>query len=217
MPFLSPASDAPPPTQTAIIVPVSAAEPLVGRHRRHLDAASSWGVPAHVTVLYPFVEPAQVDDQLIAALDAALAPVPAVDCRFERTQWFGHDVLWLDPEPSGWFLDLIGSVCDAFPDHLPYGGAHDEVVPHLTIAERRLGSLSAVQSAEQAVRAGLPLSTRIAGVLLIAGTRAPNSWRILHEFRLGAARDEFQRCPIPDGAPRGSSRSDGVGVSVGRP
>jgi hypothetical protein len=44
------------------------ADSLVERHRQHLDAAATWGVPAHVTVLYPFVEPAQVDDDLVATL-----------------------------------------------------------------------------------------------------------------------------------------------------
>jgi hypothetical protein len=64
------------------------------------------------------------------------------------------------------------------------------VVPHLSIAERRLGSLPAVQGAEQAVNTGLPLSTSIETVLLIAGTQAPNSWRLLHEFRLGAPKSQ---------------------------
>ena len=187
MPYLSPVSDVPPATQTAVIVPVPAADPLVDRHRRHLDAAASWGVPAHVSVLYPFVEPARVDDQLIATLAAALGQVAAFDCRFARTRWFGRDVLWLDPEPAGWFRDLTASVWAAFPDHAPYGGAHDEVIPHLTIGESRLGSLSVVQEAERDVQTGLPLSTRIETVLLIAGTQAPSSWRVLHEFRLGAA------------------------------
>lgn len=57
---------------------------------------ASWGVPAHVSVLYPFVEPAQVDDDLIATLAAVLGAVSAFDCCFARTQWFGKDVLWLD-------------------------------------------------------------------------------------------------------------------------
>jgi len=190
VPYLSPAFDAPPPTQTAVIVPVSAAGPLVDEHRRLLDSAAAWGVPAHVTVLYPFVEPAQVDDHVIAALAAAIGSVAAFVCSFARTQWFGQDVLWLDPEPAGLFRDLTASVWGAFPDHAPYGGAHDDVVPHLTIAECRLGSLSAVRVAEQAVQTGLPLSTRIERVLLVAGTQAPSSWRLLHEFPLGAARSE---------------------------
>ena len=113
--------------------------------------------------------------------------VDAFDCRFSRTQWFGQDVLWQDPEPPRPFIDLTAAAWEAFPHHPPYGGAHDHVVPHLTIAER---SLSAVKTAEQAVQTGLPLSTHIEGVLLIAGTQAPNSWRVLHEFRLRAARSE---------------------------
>jgi hypothetical protein len=44
------------------------ADALIERHRQHLDAAATGGVPAHVTVLYPFVEPARVDDELAATL-----------------------------------------------------------------------------------------------------------------------------------------------------
>ncbi len=189
MKHLSPASDAPPPTQTAVIVPVPDADVLVDEHRRHLDMAASWGVPAHVSVLYPFVEPTEVDGHVVATLAAVFASVAAFDCRFSRTRWFGHDVLWLDPEPAQSFRDLTAAVWAAFPHHPPYGGAHDDVVPHLTIADRRQGSLSAVQRAEHLVQAGLPLPTHLEKVLLIAGTQAPSSWRVLHEFRLGAAKD----------------------------
>jgi hypothetical protein len=38
-------------TETAVIIPVSSAEPVVAEHRRRLDPSASWGVPAHVTVL----------------------------------------------------------------------------------------------------------------------------------------------------------------------
>ncbi|MGV8967963.1 MAG: 2'-5' RNA ligase family protein [Cellulomonas sp.] len=186
---LSPASDAPPPTHTAVIVPVPDAGRLVDEHRCQFDVAASWGVPAHVSVLYPFVEPAHVDGLVVETLTAVCDSVAAFDCRFSRTQWFGHDVLWLDPEPAQPFRDLTSAVWAAFPEYPPYAGAHDGVVPHLTIAESRLGSLTAVQRVEQAVQTGLPLSARIETVLLIAGTQAPNSWRILHEFRLGTARD----------------------------
>jgi 2'-5' RNA ligase len=76
------------------------ADSLVERHRQHLDAAATWGVPAHVTVLYPFVEPAQVNDDLVATLVRAARSVASFECRFERTRWFGDDVLWLDPNPA---------------------------------------------------------------------------------------------------------------------
>ena len=120
---LSPASDAPPPTQTAVIVPVPDTDSLVDEHRRHLDVAASWGVPAHVSVLYPFVEPAQVDGHLVATLAAVFGSVAAFDCRFSQTQWFGHDVLWLNPEPAQPSRDLTAAGVAAFHAHRE-GPAH---------------------------------------------------------------------------------------------
>jgi 2'-5' RNA ligase len=163
---------------------VPAAEPVVAEHRRRLDPAAAWGVPAHVTVLYPFVDPSAVDEHVLALVAAAVLPVHAFECSFARSRWFGQDVLWLDPDPAQPFRDLTTAVSTAFPQHRPYGGAHDDVVPHLTVAERRMADLAAVKAAEQAVRPYLPVTTRIDRVLLIAGAEAPSSWRVLHEFTL---------------------------------
>src|ERR1700761_7063123 len=48
--------------QSALLIRVPAAEPAVGAHRARLDASARDGVPAHLTVLYPFLPPAQIDD-----------------------------------------------------------------------------------------------------------------------------------------------------------
>lgn len=170
---------------TAVVAPVPAADPLVAGFRDRLDTAASWGVPAHVTVLFPFVDPASVDESMLSTLEDAVAGVSAFDCRFPRSRWFGDDLLWLDPEPAEPFRELTLALWAAFPDNPPYGGAHDDVVPHLTVAERRLADAPALHAAEQAVQSGLPVVARIDRLLLIAGTRAPSSWRILDELPLG--------------------------------
>ena len=54
--------------ETALLVPVPAAEPSVGKHRARLDEAARDGVPAHITVLYPFLPPAGIDETLLASL-----------------------------------------------------------------------------------------------------------------------------------------------------
>ena len=56
---------------SAVVVAVPEAEPAVAAHRRRLDRAAGWGVPAHVTVLYPFVPPDRIDHTTIAALAEA--------------------------------------------------------------------------------------------------------------------------------------------------
>jgi 2'-5' RNA ligase len=171
-------------TRTAVIVPIESAEFAVAEHRRRLDVAASWGVPAHVSVLYPFVSPTRVDDAVIARLGSALSSVPAFGCTFARCQWFDEDVVWLAPEPDQPFRALTTAAWRAFPDHPPYGGMFDDVVPHVTVGERRRGTVAELQHAERAVSSLLPITTRIDRVLLIAGTAAPDSWGTVQEFRL---------------------------------
>jgi len=184
MRFLDPNPDAPAPTETAVIVPVPAAEPLVERHRQYLDPSAGWGIPAHVTVLYPFVHPSVIDEDVVAMLHAAIQTSSVFTCRFAQTGWFGDDVLWLDPEPADPFRQLTTAVWNAFPEYPPFGGAYDSVIPHLTIADRPPGGLPVMQATERAVRPLLPVETIIDRVLLITGTQAPRSWRTLCEISL---------------------------------
>jgi hypothetical protein len=172
------------PTQTAVIVPVPPAEAVVEQHRRRLDRSAAWGVPAHVTVLYPFLRPEEVDQTALAALSAAVATVEAFEVTFAATAWFGTDVLWLAPEPEEPLRQLTLAVWEAFPHCPPYGGAYDVVEPHLTVAERALGRLEDLASAQEAVRTGLPFSQRVDHVLLIAGSQRPRSWRTLRRLPL---------------------------------
>jgi 2'-5' RNA ligase len=167
-----------------VLALVPAADPVVGPHREHLDRAAAWGVPAHLTVIYPFVPPDEVDDQLLARLGGAVAAVPAFDVVFRRTAWFGQDVLWLAPDPAQPFRDLTAAVLAAFPDHPPYGGAFDGSAPHLTVGERRFGDLAALLHAETAVGAQLPLTARVDRIQLLAGSEAPGSWAVIRELPL---------------------------------
>ncbi len=184
MRYLIPDRAGPGPTETAVIVPVPEADPLVGRWRHRLDPAESWGVPAHLTVLYPFVEPAAVDEGVSTALASAIAHVGAFECWFRRTRWFGDDVLWLEPDVTEPFRLLTHAVTSAFPGFPPYGGAHADVVPHLTVGSPPLGDRALLLTAERDVRSGLPLRTCLDRVLLIAGTNAPGSWSVVQEFSL---------------------------------
>ncbi len=164
--------------------PSGAPEPAVALHRQGLDVAASWGVPAHLSVIYPFVPPSQVDDDALFRLAEAVRRVPEFDCTFARTAWFGEDVLWLAPDPDGPFRALTRSVLAAFPDHPPYGGVHGEPIPHLTVAESRRGNPAQLHAAERAVAARLPVSARIRTAALLTGRPEPDSWQIIRYFSL---------------------------------
>jgi 2'-5' RNA ligase len=168
--------------ESALIVPVPAAEPVVGRHRRVLDRAATLGVPAHVTVLYPFLPPDRISGQVLDDVRACLAAVSAFTCVFSTVEWFGQDVVWLAPEPAAPFRALTEAVWRQFPDHPPYRGAHADVVPHLTIGDR--GERADMRRAADDVRDRLPVHAHIDTVLLIAGSDAPGSWHPVAEFAL---------------------------------
>lgn len=172
------------PTQTALIVPVPQAEPVVGPHRALLDAAASWGVPAHVTVLYPFLPPQRIDQAVLAAVRDIVAAAPRTDITFSHVDWFGDTVLWLAPRPDQLFLDLTAALWRRFPQAPPYGGAHTQVVPHLTIGHD--AARPVLENAAAAVRARLPISATVEVVRLITGTPHHSPWRTVCEFPLAA-------------------------------
>lgn len=176
-------------TQTAVIIPIASAETAVSKHRRRLDVAASQGVPAHVTVLFPFVPPIEVDDQVIARLAAAFAAASPFDCTFDRCGWFGDNVLWLAPDRDQAFRYLTERVVERSPGYLPYGGVPDDVVPHLTVGESRSGTVDDLKAAESDISGKLPVTARIDHALLIAGTDQPDSWRTVARLPLGDSRN----------------------------
>lgn len=171
-------------TETGIIVPVPVAEPVVGRYRRTMDHSAAWGVPAHVTVLYPFVEPNRIDKEVLAEIGAAIAEVRAFSCTFAQVEWFGEEVCWLAPEPDRSFRELTRAVWRRFPDCPPYRGLHPDSTPHLTIGSSDVVSRELLRQAAAGVRAGLPITATVDHACLLAGSDAPGSWRTVAEFAL---------------------------------
>jgi 2'-5' RNA ligase len=174
-------------TRTAVVVTVPEAERVVAQHRERFDPAASWGVPAHVTVLFPFVDPATLDDPQVRRLAEAVRTVPAFDCSFTRTRWFDQDVLWLAPEPDQPFRSLTTAVWQAFPEHPPYGGEYADLAPHLTVGQRADGDGAELAAVEPLVSGLLPVSTYVDRVHVLAGTPGERSWRTIHELELGTS------------------------------
>jgi len=143
--------------QTAVVVPVQEAEPLVGPWRARLDPSAAQGMPAHVTALYPFVE---ATGSVLAALRELCAALPVLHVEFARTARF-PGVLYLAPEPADGLIRLTETIAGRWPEAPPYGGAFDEIAPHLTVAQ---GAAPAGIEAE--LRRGLPIRARLSEACL---------------------------------------------------
>ena len=170
-------------TESAVIVTVPPAEAAVAPYRAQFDRAASLGVPAHVTVLYPFMPPSEIDATVIDTLAAAVASVPSFNAVFEATGWFGADVLWLDPQPADQFRALTTAVSKAFPDYPPFGGVHDEVIPHLTVGHG--AAAERLREIEEQILSHLPIRMTVTSATLWCGTDVSGSWQQAAALPLG--------------------------------
>ncbi|SEO21838.1 2'-5' RNA ligase family protein [Actinacidiphila rubida] len=158
--------------RSGLVVTAPGAEPVVRAWRERLDPSARAGVPAHVTVLFPFLPASRLDAEAMAGIGEVLCRERAFDVRFERCGRF-PGVLYLVPEPDGPFRRLTEAVVERWPEHPPFGGQFDDVVPHLTVAQGQDEAVMAEVEADLA--AGLPVSARVSSVDLLVhdGTR----WR----------------------------------------
>ncbi|MCM9077974.1 MULTISPECIES: 2'-5' RNA ligase family protein [Streptomyces] len=150
--------------ETLLLVKVPEAEPLVGGWRRRFDSSAGARLPAHVTVLYPFLDHGRIDADVLGALELLVGAHGAFDIRFEC---FGRfpDVLFLVPTPGGPLRALTQAVCERWPEVPPYGGRFVEVVPHLTVAHGQ--ERSVFDEAEAALTGRLPVTARVSAVQLL--------------------------------------------------
>lgn len=168
--------------ESALLVVIGEAERAVGPLRARLDDAAAVQIPAHVTVLWPFLPANAVDQPVLDRLAVLFAAHPSFDVRFERTAWFGDTVLWLAPQPREPFVELTRAVWDAYPQCPPYRGRHAGEHPHLTIGDRR--PLAELVQAERTVMPLLPISARVEQVTLMAQEAPQGSWAVLTTFAL---------------------------------
>jgi 2'-5' RNA ligase len=160
------------PRRTALIVEVPEAEPQVGELRLQHDWSAARGVPAHITILFPFADGDEVDEDALADL---FSRFPAFDFVLDRVEHFEDGgVVWLHPAPSRQFADLTAAVFQRWPHLPPYEGEHDEPIPHLTVSD------SPVDVGFQ-----LPIASRAHEVTLIE--EAPDGrWAARRRFALSA-------------------------------
>jgi 2'-5' RNA ligase len=145
-------SEAPAPAPaTAFVIAVPEAEPLVSGLRARFDPSAALGVPAHVTVLHPFMPLAGVTPEVLERVGTALRGMRTFDFVLGRVARF-PGVLYLAPEPAAPFVALTDALIRAFPQYPPFGGAHDRIVPHLTVAQ---GDEPMLQQAEARLRTAL--------------------------------------------------------------
>jgi len=180
--------------ESAIIVPVQVPV-AVGRLRDRMDPSAAQGVPAHVTLLYPFMPPDGLKDDVRRIVEQIVASVPAFPFRLNAVRRF-PTVVWLDPEPAEPFRQLTVGLAAAFPDFPPYGGVHPDVVPHVTVAQDVPDDYLA--AAEHALPAMLPIRDFAREAWLIGHT-PEKPWHTLWRLPFGESDRRGESARSADG------------------
>jgi 2'-5' RNA ligase len=165
---------------TALVVLVPEADVAVSRVRARFDPSAQLGVPAHVTLLFPFMPPGAISASVLASLQLLFAEFASFTASFATVRRWPQEA-YLAPEPEAPFIALTQAVAARFPDYPPYEGRHLEIVPHLTVAQ---GSASAAERGAKEASAALAASGPVVASCM-AATLLENSsgiWQVMHTF-----------------------------------
>jgi 2'-5' RNA ligase len=176
------------PLQSALVVLVPAVERLVGRYREKYDPSAAAGMPAHITLLYPFKAPDEVSEAVLHDLAECCTHFEVFDFSFSAVRRFYPEILYLAPEPDEPFRQLTLAIQGRFPGILPYGGKYSSIVPHLTIAqladEQQLAQIAAEFARSSQGR--LPISATAGEIALMDAL--VGSWQVRATFPLARSR-----------------------------
>ena len=172
--------------QSALAVLVPEAERLVAPFREKYDPSAALGMPAHITLLYPFLPPDAIDAAVLDRLTTCIGQLAPFDFSLTTIGSFDPGVLYLAPTPDEPFRQLTLAVWQGWPQAPPYGGRFAEIIPHLTIADvsdARLRDRIATEFA-QVASAELPIRARATTATLLEKRSA--RWRVHTAIPLGA-------------------------------
>ena len=169
---------------TGFIVRVPQAEALVGDLRERFDVAAGPGMPAHITVLFPFMAPACIDAAVLQGIRAAVAGARAFRFTLASVARFPATV-YLEPEPADAFIDLTLRLARRFPQFPPFGGEFESVIPHLTVAH---GEVAQADQAQAQLAARLCANGAVHSVCdrVVLLENTSGRWREMHAFALAA-------------------------------
>ena len=152
--------------------------------RERFDSSAVQGMPAHITVLYPFLDDDRLTSAVLSRLAGLCAQSPVLEVEFRRFGRFPA-VLYLDPEPAAGLRRLTANIAEQWPEAPPYGGRFAEVIPHLTTAQ---GTSDEVMTGiESDLLRALPVRTQLGEACLhvFDGTRWRRRARLPFQGRQG--------------------------------
>jgi 2'-5' RNA ligase len=172
-------------TAVSIVLDDARSELEAVRADFHARAVAA-GIPLHVTLLFPFVPRARLEEGVVLELTRFFAPRPPFTLTLVGIRQF-PGVVYALPEPDDTLRDCMTALWARFPDFPPYEGEFEDVAPHATLAEIEEGvsQEDVLAQIRERTHALFPLTFPIEDVALLE-EHAADHWRERRRFRLGS-------------------------------
>ena len=108
--------------ESTIVILVPEAEGLVQSFRDRYDPSAKVGMPAHITLLYPFKSPDEIDEVALYTLRHCFLRFPPFKFSLKTINQFAGETLYLVPEPEDPFRELTLGIWGCYPETPPYRG-----------------------------------------------------------------------------------------------
>ncbi|HJT04917.1 MAG TPA: 2'-5' RNA ligase family protein [Pseudonocardiaceae bacterium] len=165
--------------RTGLVIPVPAADGLLELVEARHPGSVRQGVPAHVSLLYPFVGMAELTERDTDALRELFLEQEPMRVVFVECYRRGGFVA-LRPSPLERLTELTYKTMRRWPDVVPYEGLYGDVEPHLTVALDT--SEETALTIEQEVTNQLPISAELHEAWLLA---FDGRWMLRDRFEFG--------------------------------
>lgn len=105
--------------ESALVVLVPESDAVVGSFRDRYDPSAAEGVPAHITLLYPFKSPDAIDDATLRKLSNCFLGHGPIQFSLSAMRRLPTAVLYLAPQPDEPFRQLTLAIWSLFPQFRP--------------------------------------------------------------------------------------------------
>lgn len=167
--------------ETVILIPIKEAESIVSDLRLKYDPSASHGIPAHITVLFPFISPEKLTIEDLIKLRELLR-FPKFDFKLDGIKTF-PGVVFVEPTNKEKFIEITKKIWQAFPDYPPFEGKYlPEINPHLTIGHDLGDKFESCLAESMKIENKLPISASADEILLL--TSEKEEWIIVERFPL---------------------------------
>jgi len=151
---------------------------------------AEFGVPPHVTLLYPW-RAAPIGEISLAAIRAVAEQFAPFTMSVDRIETFPKGVVFATLEPDSVLRSMIRALTDAFPDTPPFGGEFAPIgpTPHCTLAKCGADQLDRLrEELAERLHPFLPATINV-GSICVEEESVSGKWSITSTVQLGSASD----------------------------